>query len=318
VGIVTGTFTLPNGSPAANALYQWKLSGDAIATSTSAAIVPTLFTGNLDTNGNMTATFLFNDALSTSAGLSTTYQLTVKAQTGAQIWNENYQLTGTAANINTIPPAGSTVSLNPVTVVTGPVFTTSGQGGFFGPGARICDAFGYNSGFNLLYGSAVTAAASTVFLVQFDLLAQYVVRRVTWWYSVGQPTTNVTGFAIYDATATNKLLDTGPLTNTSAAASIASATFAAVTLSAGVYNFCAAGNTALTGGGATAVSGFAMANTNSVVEPPVQVIANTNGSRFAWAANKWNGSIFPATLGALTKIQLETNVANILMPFFEP
>lgn len=106
MGVVTGTFQYPNGSAVANGLYQWKLSSDAVDIST-ACIAPSLIVGSLDTNGNLTSTFLFNDVLSTTGGANTCYQLTVKAKGGAQVWNECYQLTGTAANLNTIPPSGA-------------------------------------------------------------------------------------------------------------------------------------------------------------------------------------------------------------------
>lgn len=106
MGVVTGTFQLPNGSPVANGLYQWKLSGDAVLLS-SAANVPRLFGGSLDSNGNMTATFNFNDVLQTSSGSSTTYQLTIKDSGQGQVWNESYYLTGTAANLNLVLPASS-------------------------------------------------------------------------------------------------------------------------------------------------------------------------------------------------------------------
>lgn len=112
MGVCTGTFQYPNGSPVASGLYQWKLSGDCIEYSV-ACVAPILFTGFLDTNGNMTATFLFNDVLSTTAGATTTYQFTVKAPGGGQVWNEMYYLTGTAANLNLYPPGG--VPLNTVT-----------------------------------------------------------------------------------------------------------------------------------------------------------------------------------------------------------
>jgi len=101
MGVATGTFQLPNGSPVANGLFQWKLSGDALLLST-AMVVPKLITGNLDTSGNMTATFAFNDVL--TASVATSYQLTVKDAAGGQVWNEVYTLTGTAANLNLIPP----------------------------------------------------------------------------------------------------------------------------------------------------------------------------------------------------------------------
>jgi hypothetical protein len=105
MGVATGVFTLPNGSPVANGLWQFKLCGDAIQYSV-ACVCPVLFFGNLDPNGTLTATFLFNDVLSIAAG-STCYQLTVKSNAGAQVWNEMYYLSGTVANLNTMAPGGS-------------------------------------------------------------------------------------------------------------------------------------------------------------------------------------------------------------------
>lgn len=107
MGVVTGTFTLPNGSAVASGLYQWSLSSDAIEQATT-CVAPMIFTGLLDSNGNMTATFLFNDVLATAYGTNTTYQLTIKDIGGRQVWNERYYLTGTAANVNSILPGSST------------------------------------------------------------------------------------------------------------------------------------------------------------------------------------------------------------------
>jgi hypothetical protein len=107
MGVATGTFTYPNGSPVANGVYQWKLSSDAIENGTT-CVCPPLFSGYLDVSGNMTATFLFNDVLGTAYGTDTTYQLTIKDNGGRQVWNENYYLTGTAANINQVLPGSST------------------------------------------------------------------------------------------------------------------------------------------------------------------------------------------------------------------
>lgn len=108
MGVATGTFQYPNGSPVANGVYQWKLNTDAVLIST-AAVCPVLFQGKLDAQGNMTATFAFNDILSTQFGTNTTYQLTVKAPgiQGGQVWNEQYYLTGTAANLNFVAPTSS-------------------------------------------------------------------------------------------------------------------------------------------------------------------------------------------------------------------
>jgi hypothetical protein len=104
MGVATGTFVLPNGAPVANGVWQLKLSPDAIQTAGTVCVAPRLFSGSLDQNGNMTATFAFNDTLSTTAGLTTSYQLTIKDSGGGQVWTGNYFLTGTAANLNLIPP----------------------------------------------------------------------------------------------------------------------------------------------------------------------------------------------------------------------
>jgi hypothetical protein len=79
----------------------------------------------------MTATFAFNDVLSTAAGLTTCYQLTVKDVGGGQVWNECYILSGTAANINLIPPAGRSGCTGiPLTVTSGTgTLTGSGSAG---------------------------------------------------------------------------------------------------------------------------------------------------------------------------------------------
>ena len=100
MGVATGTFTYPNGSPIASGLYQFKLSAPALFS--NACNVPVLFTGLLDTSGHMTATFNFNDVLTPT---TTSYQLTVKDIHGGQVWNGIYTLTGTAANINIIVPS---------------------------------------------------------------------------------------------------------------------------------------------------------------------------------------------------------------------
>src|SRR5580692_11119219 len=100
MGVATGVFQYTTGVPVASGKYQWKLSQDAIlVNATAVCVAPRLIDGNLDTLGAMTATFAFNDVLSTAAGLTTCYQLTVKDVGGGQVWNECYTLTGTSANI---------------------------------------------------------------------------------------------------------------------------------------------------------------------------------------------------------------------------
>ena len=105
LGVATAKFQFPNGNPVANGRWQWKLSFDALQIPV-ACMVPTLISGKLDANGNMTSTLAFNSILQTVLGYNTTYQLTVKDFAGKQVWNENYFLTGTAANLTLIPPSG--------------------------------------------------------------------------------------------------------------------------------------------------------------------------------------------------------------------
>lgn len=135
MGVCTGTFQFPNGSPVANGLYQFKLSQEAIESPT-ACIAPTLISGYLDNNGNLTATFLFNDVLITSTGTTTTYQLTIKANVGGQVWNENYYLTGTAANLNIIPPSGGTIVLPSVSRIAQINYVIDGAGGAVQAGVK--------------------------------------------------------------------------------------------------------------------------------------------------------------------------------------
>lgn len=137
MGVATGVFQYPNGSPVANGIYQWKLSSDAIEQGT-ACIAPPVFYGYLDSSGNMTATFLFNDVLATAYGTNTTYQLTVKALNGGQVWNENYYLTGTAANINSIYPGSSSSGpvLYPFNRVAEIAYTMDGLGSVVATGIK--------------------------------------------------------------------------------------------------------------------------------------------------------------------------------------
>lgn len=173
MGVVTGTFKFPNGSPVANASFQWKLSSDAIEFSaTSACIVPEIISGALDPSGNMTTTFAFNDVLSTTAGASTFYQLTVKASNGGQVWNEFYYLTGTAANLNVIapgvggqPPVTTTATATTILLETNNVTNTSQVvlNQLNGPGVALSAnaVGGVTFSANLVAGSNITLSTST-------------------------------------------------------------------------------------------------------------------------------------------------------------
>lgn len=130
MGVATGVFQYASGSPVANGIWQWKLSSDAVQS--AACIAPLLITGMLDSGGTMTATLIFNDVLTTASGTTTTYQLTVKDNHGGQVWNENYYLTGTAANINSVLPGSGSV---------GVIYFPTGGGGGGGGGVDTIQTF---------------------------------------------------------------------------------------------------------------------------------------------------------------------------------
>lgn len=247
MGVATGTFQLPNGSPVANGVYQWKLNQDAIGpNSTSVCDVPVLFGGNLDSNGNMTATFIFNDQLSTTSGLTTIYQLTVKDNHGGQVWNESYYLTGTAANVNIIPPASGgaipggvstnqLISINGVSVL-GPNFnntTPAATAGFTNvlwqlsagqvsaqvqSGVTISTsavAAFYGAGFippfygaNLNNSNDLGVATNAVYVFKFVPEVSWIIRTGSylWYQTVGGD--GFFGFGLYQAVASCAALGT--------------------------------------------------------------------------------------------------------------
>jgi hypothetical protein len=378
MGVVTGVFTYANGSPVANAPYQWKLSGDAIEfTGTSACIAPPIISGYTDANGNLTTTFAFNDALSTSAGLSTYYQLSVKAQNGGQVWNEYYFLTGTAANLNIIPPAGipvvvttplsnillqtnsvtnadqvklnqlngpgvsiaadgaggvtfaanlvagtnitlATSTANAITITStatagGTTFSTAGQSGFWGPGVTLGLLA---TGLATNNGQSTFPVANNIYVFQFDLLANYVVSRITVGYNCATTAVANAQFAtsIWNAAINSKLLDSGPMSLSFTGAGltgVTAATVAAVTLTAGTYVLANTANTTLIGLFGQNFSGGS--------EKVYNAIANTNGTRWGLAASTSSGAVFPASLGVISTTGLTpTMTALCALTFFEP
>lgn len=306
----------PNGSPVANGLYQFKLSRDAIAFSaTSACIAPPLISGNLDANGNLTATFLFNDVLSTSTGLTTFYNLTVKTNQGGQIWNENYQFTGTAANLNTTPPAGSIITTIPITVTVGavPVFSTTGAAGFFGPGIEGFLATSNNNYFTVFDNTAVANQIQTYL---FGVDCGYVIRKASQFFF--PPLTFTAGVvcssSIWDITGTTKILDTGTFGQPTVTAVVTNVISPAVTLQAGVpYLFACTWN--VSAGANLAVASYSI-HGNNPSNRMTQVV-NANATRWGIAASTSAAGVFPASLGSITAATQSGN-AQILMPYFEP
>jgi len=358
MGVVTGIFQYTNGSPVANAAYQWKLSSDAIEFSaTSACVVPTIVNGYLDANGNMTSTFAFNDVLSTTAGVSTYYQLTVKALQGGQVWNESYYLTGTAANLNLIPPAGIPIIVTtPTTAIT---LQTNGVSNDiqslenlvagtnvslnYAAGATTINATAGSSGFTFstpgqggFVGPGMTMdwfgkpgtikkwpVADQIQVFQFNLQSNYVISRIT------APTANVTnvagalcGFSIWNATNTTKLLDSGPIVSSASATAAGFANFicntvSAVTLTGGTYSLAITAN--------NTVSQFIGLAQNDGGSPSSGVgVFNRNATRYGYAASTSSGAVFPSALGTITPFQYDTGIAGVtvtavcLMAFFEP
>ena len=182
MGVVTGVFIYPNGSPVANGLYQWKLNVDAVELGT-ACVAPVLISGNLDSSGNMTATFLFNDILGTAGGTTTTYQLTVKDNHGSQVWNENYYLTGTAANVNLVlPGSGSAGTIFFPVFPSGAATPDSVQSiaatslvGFAGATNTLVKAVGGAGGITITAVTAVGVPGQSMKIIKVDASAGNVV-----------------------------------------------------------------------------------------------------------------------------------------------
>lgn len=249
-----------------------------------------MFSGSLDTNGNMTATFDFNDVLSTNTGLTTYYQLTIKDSGGGQVWNEFYYLTGTAANLNLIPPLGNPPGTVPLTVTaqgTGASITTAGYGGFWSAGFPLQAMNGYG----ISPGAIVcTLANNQVIVWQFILDSTWTIRsvscNVTLGYVPGGP--HSVNFGIYSA-AGNLLLDSGALSAATTNA-IESNTITPTTVGPGVYYFAAACTTEN-----AQFSGFVL---NSL--PLLNIVNGVGTLKIAYASNLLSSGALPGTLGILT------------------
>jgi hypothetical protein len=310
VGIVTGTFALPNGTAVGNGAYQWKLSGDAIQYVIPRCDAPRLFSGSLDTNGNMTATFDFNDVLSTNTGLTTYYQLTIKDSGGGQVWNEFYYLTGTTANLNLIPPLGNPPGTVPLTVtaISGAGSLNGNGAFFFGPG--LFDL-------HLVYGNQGTGVGlegvasnnGTAYLIQvylFNLVAPITIRKISQ-LSAGNSAGTYGYFGIYSY-AGNLLVNGGQFLEVVATGIQTNTLVTPVTLPVGTYWHAQAFSTS----SSCQFQGFAVQNGNVIG------IFTTNSTRAATAATLASASGLPATLGALTPfVPNSTNGDVVFCPLYE-
>lgn len=97
LGTVTGYFTAPNGTPVTG-FAQFFLSGDSISSTTCCVPVVTTFPV---TSGSLSATVMFNDQLTPTG---TTYQISVRAKSGQQVFTGKYSLESGTANLNTLIP----------------------------------------------------------------------------------------------------------------------------------------------------------------------------------------------------------------------
>lgn len=98
LGIVTGTFKTPDGTPV-NGYAQFKLSHegtDLTIACFSSQVVKFPVVG-----GSLTASVIFNDVLAPGGSA---YHVTVKDNGWGQVWNGAYSLTSGTANLNTLLP----------------------------------------------------------------------------------------------------------------------------------------------------------------------------------------------------------------------
>jgi len=311
-----------------------------------------LITGALNAGGTLSTTLLFNDVLDTNLGFTTFYQLTVKDQGGGQVWNENYQFSGTAANLNTIPPAGSLIAsttgpiLLQVNGVTSPnqfklnaqqgsnmtitdagngtwtfaaaaaggvpTYSTSGVGYFWGPGITDPVVYGV-AGF-----SAVTSTATNlnVCCVQFQLHDSYVIGNMAMWAFGGATVTSHMSVGIYSSNGASKLIDSGVLTmNGVATVAYSTVISPAVTLAAGPYILGFFQDNGL-------ANPMNYANVTNVGVRQAMNASNRIGTRAAFSTNPVTGlATLPASLGVLTAAAFAVSNAmfpSIPVPLFEP
>jgi hypothetical protein len=134
-------------------------------------VVPKLISGQLDANGNMTATAIGNDALINASGQNTTYQLTIKDAGGGQVWNETYFFTGAAANLNVVLPSGSTIPIFiPQGIGTDTTVQVSTSGAFTMPSSwnLVIEATAGAGGITLTMPSAIGLGGRKITIVQVD------------------------------------------------------------------------------------------------------------------------------------------------------
>ena len=188
----------------------------------------------------------------------------------------------TAGSGISISVVGSNVQVTNTS--TGPTFSTSGQGGFIGPGYMLETALTGQLSQILLSGTA-----NQITVWQFQLFATYVISKVTIRVVTGSAGATAS-FGIYNASG-NKVLDSGAMGVGSSSTTVTVTLGSSVTLGPGTY-YLASSSTSTN----VYVEGF---SPNSAVVTMTSLL-NLNATRIAQAANSTSGGVMPATLGTLT------------------
>jgi hypothetical protein len=183
----------------------------------------------------------------------------------------------------------------------GASFSTSGQGGFFGPGL-----FGW-AGWNFNTNVSLVNVTNEVRVCQFILTVTITIRKISVYHSGGL-VSNHAFFGIYDASG-NLLVDSGKLTSVSSPAIISVTLGAAVILSPGTYYLAQSSDTT------SQWQTLGLNTTGFAID-----LFNNNANRAGVAANGTSGNALPSTLGSITPANDATNGVStfVACPFFEP
>lgn len=182
-------------------------------------------------------------------------------------------------------------------------FSTSGQGGFWGPG--LCENM-HQWVDDIVPQTTIVTTSDEVRVRQFILQSSFTIGRITSQVGAGAFAGRTFNFGVYSASG-NLLLDSGPFDGSITTVQTLSIT--PVTLPAGTYYFAQSASH-----WAISVMGVAGSAPNLVV---ADAIANATTPRIAIAANSASSGVLPSTLGGPTAENIST-AAGTGVPFFEP